>query len=182
MGNNKKNFQLSTFNPQFEKGFTIIELIMVMGIVSVIIGFTLVTYPSSRKRAHDTQRKSDLKQYQTALEIFANKNNGLYPSRTGAWVEAATTLCVTDLGYTASECPKDPKDNKDVCGTGTNKCRYYYRSNGSGSGTVDATNYVLYAALERPETQEYWVVCSNGNTKEVDVGLIPPAPAGTCPI
>ncbi len=162
----------------FSNGFTMIELLMVMTILGALAGILLINYPSATKRARDTQRKSDLKQYQTALEIFANKNNGLYPARTTEWAQVATTLC-SDLGYAASECPKDPKDDQNICGGGTNKCRYYYRSDGT-DGSSDATKYVFYAALEKPVAEEYWVICSNGNIKEVDASSVPPS-GGDCP-
>lgn len=147
-----------------QAGFTLIELIMVMGILSVLVGFFVTQYPASQGRARDTQRKNDLKQYQTTLELAANRNNGLYPSRTSNTVMHLDTFCVTDIGFSSGECPKDPKDNSTSCNSNT--CRYYYRSNGGGTGTFDATDYVLWSALERPAGDDYWVVCSSGKSGE----------------
>ena len=146
-------------------GFTLVELIMVMGILAVLAGFFITSYPASQRRARDVQRKSDLKQYQTALESFANKNDGLYPSTlNNPWT--LNTLC-TALGLT--NCPLDPKDNQNIC-QGNTQCRYYYRSDGSGGPTPDATRYVLYGALEKPKTpgavEVNFVVCSSGRTQE----------------
>lgn len=148
--------------PTSSGGFTLIELLMVMAILSVIGGLFLATYPASQRRARDTQRKSDLKQYQTALESFANKNNGIFPSRTSGTDRADTTLC-GDIGF-AGDCPADPRDNENVCNSNT--CRYYYRSDGSGGGIVDAVEYVLWGAIEQPVADDYWVACSSGKTGE----------------
>lgn len=134
------------------KGFTLIELLVVISLIGILAALALVSYTGSQKQARDTQRKSDLKQYQNALEIFANKNNGLYPSRTAsAGVAASTTLC-TDLSI--STCPEDSRNAEDSTFT------YRYQSDGSGSGTVDATKYVLWGKLEN--TSNYWVICTDG--------------------
>jgi len=132
-----------------EKGFTLIELLVVISIISILAVMGLSMTGNVRKQARDTNRKSDLKQYQTSLENFANNNNGLYPARTGA-VNASTTLC-NDLSLT--NCPQDPKGNQFGFG-------YYYRSDGSTWFT--ATKYVLWGKLENIDRN--WVVCSNGKS------------------
>lgn len=165
---NKQSLAPST--KKVSGGFTLIELIMVMGVVSVIIGFFVATYPASQKRARDTQRKSDLKQYQTALESYANKNNGIYPVETSSIQADSNNFCVTDLGFSSGDCPPDPKDSVINC-SGT-ICRYFYQSNGTG------TEYVLFATLEEPINSNYWVVCQKGKTGE---SASTPS-GGSCPI
>jgi prepilin-type N-terminal cleavage/methylation domain-containing protein len=135
-----------------EKGFTLIELLVVISLIGVLAALALVSYTGTQKQARDSQRKSDLRQYQNASELFANKNNGLYTSRTSSsGVRASTTLC-TDLSLTS--CPEDPRYDED------NSFVYSYQSNGTDSGNVDATQYVLWGKLEN--TTDYWVLCSNG--------------------
>ena len=153
-----------------KKGFTLIELLVVISIIGILVTIVSVSFVTSQKQARDVQRKSDLRQYQNALENFANGNNSLFPARTGSAVSASVTLC-TDLNAFFDPdiiCPEDPK------GLPT----YKYRSNGTG-GTVNATVYALWAQLESDPTY-YWVVCSNGRAGQTNTG-IPPA-AGTCPI
>lgn len=139
------------------RGFTILELLMAMAILSVMVTFTLVSFPSMQMTARDTRRKSDLKQYANSLESFANRSNGLYVSYNNDNVVGSgnTALC-TALGVVGS-CPFDPQDP-----TG----RYHYVSNGTGGGTATASQYVLYTRLEKPVsgTNFYWVVCSNGQS------------------
>lgn len=149
------------------RGFTLIELILVMTIIAILSGMVVSTYSGAQESARDTQRRNDIKQYQNALEVFSNANNGLYPSRTaGAGVLAATTLC-GDLSL--SNCPDNPKG-----------ASYRYQTDGSGSATLDGTQYVLWAVLERPSTTTYFVVCTDGSTGETTSG-IPPS-GGNCPI
>ena len=145
-----------------KKGFTLIEMLVVISMIGILTTLALVSFESSQKRARDTQRKSDLKQYQTALENFANDSNGLYPSRTTA--VAADSLCST-LGVSGT-CPVDPKETYT----------YYYRSDGSGGVTNNATNYLLWSELELSDN--YWSVCSTG--KSGFYSSIPESGA-TCP-
>lgn len=147
-------------------GFTMLELLMVMGIIGVVAGFVLVTFPAAQDRARDANRKSDLKQYQTSLEVYANRNNGFYPRRSDAAGQpAGSTLC-GDLGFSSGDCPLDPKDGQNECDG--NMCRYLYQTDSCGAaGDPCAAQYVLWGALERPETSSaYWVVCSNGISGE----------------
>lgn len=155
------------------KAFTLIELLVVISLIGILASLALVSYTGAQRQARDAQRKSDLKQYQTALESFANTNNSLYPSRTAATgVRASTTLCA-DLGTFISGCPEDtryPDDSSFV---------YSYQSNGSDAGTVDATQYVLWGKLEN--TTDYWVVCSTGeNGAQAQAGFS--VSGGGCPI
>ena len=144
------------------KGFTLLEMLVVISIIGILTGLALLSFEPSQKRARDTERKSDLKQYQTVLENFANDNNGLYPSRTTE-INISDSFC-TILGI-GGTCPSDPKEGYD----------YKYISNGSGGGLNDATEYVLWSWLEISDS--YWIVCSSGK-----VGNSTTEPTGaTCP-
>lgn len=145
------------------KGFTLIELLVVISIIGILAGMAVVSFTSSQKQARDTARKSDLSQYRTLLESFANKNNGLYPlysTSTAAAGSVCTTLN-TSLGLTGS-CPEDPKYATD-----STYPQYRYQSDGSGStGAATATQYVLWSKVENI-TDMYWVVCSTGQSGKI---------------
>lgn len=71
------NFQFSKSN--LNKGFTLIELLIVIVIIGVLSSFLVTNYVGVRMRARDTQRKSDLRQIQSALEIYRS-DVGAYPA------------------------------------------------------------------------------------------------------
>ena len=136
-------------------GFTLVELITVIAIIGMLAAVAVYTFPQARKQARDQQRKSDLRQYQAALEAYANANGGNFPSMPG---DPAPALCTTSIdldgkGFIAL-CPEDP-----FFTVATQK--YRYDSDGAGGGGV-ATKYVVYATLESPSSTTYWVICSIG--------------------
>lgn len=64
-----------------EKGFTLIEILVVIAIIGALSALLVPNYMSTRERARDSQRKSDLKQIQKALEMYRqDQNPPLYPT------------------------------------------------------------------------------------------------------
>ena len=139
------------------KGFTMIELLVVISIIGILAALAMVSFTSSQKQARDSQRKSDLRQYSTSLEGFGNQNNGLYPAYavpSGVQASLSSGLCAR-LGLT--NCSEDPKNITD-----SSYPFYRYQSNGTAvNGTATAITYVLWGKLENSDN--YWVVCSSGN-------------------
>jgi len=157
--------------PNSRQGFTLVELLIVMAVIGGISGIFMTSFPATQKRSRDTARINDLRQYQASLENYTNKNDesfGFYPSRNDTGVQADTALCA-DIGL--DNCAADPKDGQNICTREeSGLCRYFYQSDGSGSGNVDASIYYLYARLEQPEStgSPYAVVCSNGHSGVAD--------------
>lgn len=163
-------------NNTTKKGFTLIELLVVIAIIGILAALSLVSFTTSQRQARDTQRKSDIKQYSTALEGFANNASGLYTSHTSPiTLSAGTNTLCSELGLT--NCPGDPK-------TGDANYVYKFVSNGTNGGatTPNATKYILWARLE--SSSNYWVVCSSGKsgTSPTSTWTDPAAPNWNCPI
>lgn len=138
------------------KAFTLIELLVVISIIGILAALAMVSFTGPQRQARDAGRKSDLRQYSTSLEEYANKNNSLYPVYGS--VSASNTLCPA-LGLTT--CPEDPKNASD------STFIYRYES--------DGTSYVLWDKLEN--VSKTWVVCSSGV-----VGEVTSFSGGSCPL
>jgi prepilin-type N-terminal cleavage/methylation domain-containing protein len=148
---------------KLSSAFTLIELLVVISIIGILAGMVVASFSSSQKQARDTSRKSDLSQYRTLLESFANKSNSLYPVYSASTVMSGSpcTTLNSSLGITGS-CPEDPKYASDATYP-----RYKYESDGSGSnGAAAATQYVLWAQLENV-SNTFWVVCSTGQSGKI---------------
>jgi prepilin-type N-terminal cleavage/methylation domain-containing protein len=148
----------------FATAFTLIELIVVVAIIGVLSTLVILNFSGAQASARDANKRSDLKQYQTALEVYANRSNGLYP------LKATTTDLSTMCGGTElnlSNCP-------DSSMPGVN---YNYQSNANGQ------NYVIWTTLERKSSTgvtNYFVVCSNGISGEKPGSFT--ISGGACPL
>ena len=151
------------------KAFTLIELLVVIAIIGMLSSIVLVSMNSSREKARDAKRKSDLEQMRTAVLLYADDHNGI-PKLGFGWADGGNgwatnhddgTVCYSYgdledfLDGTDSNIP-DPKNfyiqapHDPKCG-GCSGCdsshggyMYYY------SGDV-AT---LYAHLENPSVED----------------------------
>jgi general secretion pathway protein G len=112
-----------------KKGFTLIELLIVIGIIGVLATLLMVNFVGVRQRARDAQRKSDLRQIQSALEIY-RADNSAYPLSVSGLNTGCGSASFTYNGTTyMSKVPCDP--------LGTS---YSFTSNG--------TAYSIIACLE----------------------------------
>lgn len=73
-------------NMKNKKGFTLVELLVVVAIIGLLSTLAVVALGSARQKARDAKRVSDIKQIQTALELYFSDQN-TYPV-----VAAAVTL------------------------------------------------------------------------------------------
>lgn len=88
------------------KGFTLVELLVVISIIGLLSTLAVVSLGSARSRARDARRISDIKQIQTALELhFADQ--GIYPVEATAITLGVdnTTDTLTDSGFENSSSP-----------------------------------------------------------------------------
>ncbi len=67
-----------------QKAFTLIELLVVIAIIGLLASIVLVGVSNARLKSKIAKRGQDLKQVQSALELYYNTNNS-YPSTGGQW-------------------------------------------------------------------------------------------------
>jgi prepilin-type processing-associated H-X9-DG protein/prepilin-type N-terminal cleavage/methylation domain-containing protein len=62
------------------RGFTLVELLVVIGIIAVLIGILLPALNKARKQARLIQCMSNLHQWGIGIQNYANQQNGLLPT------------------------------------------------------------------------------------------------------
>lgn len=66
-------------NTQDKKGFTIIEVVLVLGIAALIFLMVFIAVPVLNRNQRDTARKNDLSLVATAVTNYSNANRGAWP-------------------------------------------------------------------------------------------------------
>ncbi|OGH68673.1 MAG: hypothetical protein A3I29_05030 [Candidatus Magasanikbacteria bacterium RIFCSPLOWO2_02_FULL_44_11] len=117
-----------------KRGFTLIELLVVIAIIGLLSTLAVVALGSARVKARDSKRLSDLKQLQTALELYYTDQNA-YPAGSSVGLGSGNYACLNSSGWAATGCaspymgqvPNDP-----------NSGAYTYTA-ASGSYTITGT-------------------------------------------
>ena len=142
-----------------KKGFTLIELLVVIAIIGLLATLSVVALNNVRERARDSRRMSDIKQIQTALELYYNANDG-YPDRGTlgtTYVGMDNTDLKNDLGDFIDPLPDSPTPGDGNCtvedlASVTNGFKYAYASDGDtyelmyclgDGGTITATESTI---------------------------------------
>lgn len=130
-----------------KKGFTLIELIVVITIIAVLTVAGVISFGGASKRARDSRRMADLEKIRIALELYRQSVGSSYPSTIGTLVP--TYLQMVPIG------PKG--ENYSY----TRESSYVYRIcafvEDTGSVSTDVTNcsglptgYVGYYKIKNP--------------------------------
>lgn len=72
-----------------KKGFTLVEILLVVAIIGVLSTLVLINVGGYTKKARDSQRLSDMRQIQNALEQYYTFNFS-YPGPVSSWGEGTT--------------------------------------------------------------------------------------------
>jgi len=75
----KKNFFRLSQQSFKKRGFTLVEILVIVVIIGVLASLSFITLNSVRGKARDAKRISDIRQIQSILEMYRN-NNDTYPS------------------------------------------------------------------------------------------------------
>lgn len=121
-------------------GFTLIELLVAISIIGVLSSFLLANFVGVRQRARDGVRKSDLRQIQSALELYRS-DKASYP---------ASPLSACGLPLQDSSTPPVVYMQKIPCDPSSGAVYIYSSPSGN-------TTYSIVACLE------------NGNDAQIDM-------------
>ena len=144
---------------QLMKGFTLLEMTVVMAIMGILATAAIGAYLASQQKGRDAQRKSDLAQMQRALEAYV-ADYGVYPAAVSGRISGCgsggTGVCSWGGEFSNTktlymkQLPRDPSARQI----------YVY------AASSDKKKYQLFARLENqndPALASYTLTCDTGN-------------------
>lgn len=124
-----------------KKGFTLIELLVVIAIIGLLSTLSILALNTARARSRDARRLADVRQIQTALEMYFN-DMGAYPTTASPTASIGTT---NGTYLRAIPTPPTPVDGS-ACGSAAPAYTYAYVAT-SGEGGTYTLRYCLGAAV-----------------------------------
>jgi prepilin-type N-terminal cleavage/methylation domain-containing protein len=116
------------------KGFTIVEVLVVIGIIAIL---TVIIFPSIsniRAKNRDAEKVADISAIQLGLSLYKNQQNGEYPK---------TLQALLDAKYITEDSFKTPAGEEYI----------YVPLTRDTSGQIKCTYYHLGVQLEMPSAQ-----------------------------
>jgi general secretion pathway protein G len=88
--------KIHSFKPRRRSGFTLLEMVIVLGIIAMIMGGAIFAMRGIKSGAMPTQAKGDINAYLNAVELF-KINKGRYPSTQEGLQVLVTTKAMKKL-------------------------------------------------------------------------------------
>lgn len=144
-----------------KKGFTLIELLVVIAIIGLLSTLAVVALGQARTKARDAKRLSDLKQVQTALELYYTDKGG-YPTTSGN-LGTSGLVCLNAVGFQSNEnctdsymgiIPKDPTEgyNYAYVSTASNTYKITAQLEGAMGGFSKGNIYLTPSGISASST------------------------------
>jgi general secretion pathway protein G len=149
-----------------KKGFTLIELLVVIAIIGLLSTLAVVALNSARQKSRDSKRVADIKQIQTALELYF-ADAGYYPQTNSSEMGViGTSLCSTGWVNTG-------------CGTGTTYMGLVPKAPTPADCAVAADNTYIYTQTGSTAGAGYTITfCLGGKVGDLVSGNHTASPNG----
>ena len=121
------------------KGFTVVEILIVIVILSILIGIAMASFKGMQNEARITKTRGDLKVLRLAVESY-NKNYGYYPYPGADNCRMVTSTWGSTL--TSENAPIIDRILKDSFSSGGNQ-EYQYML--SADNRADANYYLIFS-------------------------------------
>lgn len=112
-------------------GFTLVELLVVVGIIAILAVIGITLYSRTLQESRDAKRQQDIQSISKALEIHYDTFTGQYPALEPGWF--------IDPESQSVEVPKDPLNGESDCIGDI--CKYCFNPAGATCADADSTTF-----------------------------------------
>ncbi len=95
-------------------GFTLLELLIVVGIMAILLGLGAVSYSTTQKKSRDLRRKTDLKAIHDSYEQYYSLCGFKYPL-SGNNFAPSSIICASPSTAIMPTVPIDPLTTPYIC-------------------------------------------------------------------
>lgn len=132
-----------------KNGFTLIEVLIVIAIMTILISFLIPNFSGMRVRARDARRKSDLSQIQKSLELYkSDQDPPAYPV-SGFNDPTLCNKCWSEGFTTGEDCTGNVWMRKFPCDPKNPAQPYNFNID-----SLDELKYTLITCLENDQDQD----------------------------
>lgn len=144
-----------------DRGFTLIELMVVVVVVGILAAIGIANYGNAQARAREASTKSNMHTFQLAAEDYGVRNDGTYPSTAA---NVATALAGTPVGGTF----RNPFDKTTGANNSWRDQPTWAATIASGTTKAGVVTYgdsatVKYQIVGRGKTSDFSLVLRNGS-------------------
>jgi len=98
--------------PCVQRAFTLIELVVVLGVIAIMMSLTYPAYTTISQRAKGTKDMSNLRQIAIGTQMYMNDNNGVVFSTATAWMTQLSPKYIS--GWKIFESPFDLRASSEA--------------------------------------------------------------------
>jgi general secretion pathway protein G len=139
------------------KGFTIVELLIVISVIAILVGLALPRFKGMQDEGNIAKAKGELRTLQTAVESYYIHHSNIYP-------EALSNLTTATPNIIGTALPTDPFNGANNYGYATDTAaRYYVIYSVGTTGDADVSVSTAGVVTEDPTSAIY---VSNGQSRD----------------
>ncbi|MBQ9180575.1 type II secretion system protein [Candidatus Saccharibacteria bacterium] len=168
---------MTSNNIKVKKGFTIIEVVLVLAVAGLIFMMVFIAFPALQRSQRDTQRRNDYSMLSAAVTSYMGNNAGKLSNLVTAAAKTNNHLSGTRYINDSGNDPNGNPYELIVCTAGTAPCADLTKITPGTTATKDAGTNIdpTYTGGKTTVSQVYVITSANCNGLDGNGDAIPAA-------